>query len=184
MSGDDQCYALPINAAKKVAANILQDGRVQHGWVGLNVSERRTPSASLTSSQWQVLIQQVYSNSPAAQAGFRDQDILLRICTNERPSLRRRAERDVPAPLWRTDRVHGVTRRPDAAGHGRHRRATGCRDTHGAAAAAVAEHSAWNTKTESRARLRAPALTAVHAGSYFLPILARTSSSWPAEPST
>ena len=79
MSGDDQCYALPINAAKKVATNILQDGRVQHGWVGLSVSERRIPSASLTSSQWQVLIQQVYSNSPAAEAGFRDQDILLSI---------------------------------------------------------------------------------------------------------
>ncbi|MGD0650283.1 MAG: trypsin-like peptidase domain-containing protein [Verrucomicrobiia bacterium] len=82
MSGDDQCYALPINAAKRVATNILQDGRVQHGWVGLNVSERRIPSASLTSGQWQVLIQQVHSNSPAAGAGFRDQDILLNVDTN------------------------------------------------------------------------------------------------------
>jgi serine protease Do len=82
MSGDDQCYALPINAAKKVATNILQDGGVQHGWVGLSVTERRIPAAPFTPSQWQVLVQQVYSNTPAAEAGFRGQDILLYIDTN------------------------------------------------------------------------------------------------------
>ena len=77
--GDDQCYALPINAAKKAVADMLQGGHVQHGWVGLAVSERQI----LPADRWQVVVQQVYSNSPAAQAGFHEQDVVLRIFTND-----------------------------------------------------------------------------------------------------
>ena len=39
--------------------------------------------------QRQVYVQQVYSNTPAADAGFQNQDVLVRICTNE---IRRSAD--------------------------------------------------------------------------------------------
>jgi serine protease Do len=80
--GDDQCYVLPINAARKVVDDILQYGRVQHGWVGLSVSDRQIPAGSTAEGPWQVFVQEIYSNTPAVEAGFRTQDILLTIGTN------------------------------------------------------------------------------------------------------
>jgi len=80
--GDDQCYALPINAAKKVVADVLRDGRPQHGWVGLSVKQRQIETASSAPDRCQVFVQEVYPNTPAAAAGFHKQDVLLRIQTN------------------------------------------------------------------------------------------------------
>jgi len=81
--GDDQCYALPINAARNVCDQLLHGGTPQHGWVGLCVAERRFVPGPAGANLWQVYVQEVYSNTPAALAGFHNQDILLRICTNE-----------------------------------------------------------------------------------------------------
>jgi serine protease Do len=87
---DDQCYALPINAARKIWADIIRHGRPQYCWVGLSIGERPVPSQPPAPGQqraaragWQVVVQQVLSNSPAAHAGFRDGDVLVRILTNE-----------------------------------------------------------------------------------------------------
>lgn len=82
---EDQCYALPVNAVKKICADIVQHGETQYGWVGLNVSERRT----LAGEEWQVFVKEVLTNTPAAAAGFQDRDVLIRICTNE---IRRSAD--------------------------------------------------------------------------------------------
>jgi serine protease Do len=80
---DDQCYALPIKAARKVSSDILELGQPQYAWVGLGVSERPLVINPTQFSQWQVYIQQIYSNSPAASAGFHDGDILVSITSNE-----------------------------------------------------------------------------------------------------
>jgi serine protease Do len=80
---DDQCYALPINAARKICADILQYGQPQYTWVGLGVSERQLAINPTVSNQWQVFVQQIYSNTPAAAAGFRDGDTLVSITSNE-----------------------------------------------------------------------------------------------------
>lgn len=79
---DDQCCALPINAARKISADILQFGQPQHTWVGLGVSERQLAINPTQSNQWQVFIQQIYSNAPASAAGFRDGDVLVSITSN------------------------------------------------------------------------------------------------------
>ena len=76
---DNQCYALPINAARQVVDDILQHGRTQLGWVGLAVADR--PSDGRTNTT--VVVQQIYSNSPAASIGFRDSDVVVRIGTNQ-----------------------------------------------------------------------------------------------------
>lgn len=80
---DDQCYAFPINAAKKVVSDILLYGAPQYGWVGLGISERQLTGAEIVSNQWQVFVQQVYSNTPAFAAGFQERDVLLQISSNE-----------------------------------------------------------------------------------------------------
>jgi len=76
---DDQCYALPINAARKIYSDIMEFGQPQRTWVGLGITERRPDGTA----QLQVLVQQIYSNAPAASAGFREGDVLVRIGTND-----------------------------------------------------------------------------------------------------
>jgi len=80
---ENQCYVLPVNAAGKVLRDILQHGAPQYGWVGLSVTERRLSLLTTAAAQWEVFIEQVCSNTPAATAGFREQDILIRIGSNE-----------------------------------------------------------------------------------------------------
>jgi serine protease Do len=83
---DDQSYALPINAAKKVANDFLQFGETHHGWVGLGITQRKDSSEGCLEGT-KVVVQQVYSNTPAALAGFRDNDVLLKITTNRVHSI-------------------------------------------------------------------------------------------------
>jgi S1-C subfamily serine protease len=79
----DHCYALPIRGAQKVVADIMQYGEPRHGWVGLGVSERQVGPPSEGLDQWQVSVQEVFTNTPAAEAGFREGDVLVRIHTND-----------------------------------------------------------------------------------------------------
>ena len=80
---DNQCYALPINAAHKIYSDILQFGHPQHTWVGLGITERRRISPETGAEDSRVFVQQIYSNAPAANAGFCDGDVLVRIGTND-----------------------------------------------------------------------------------------------------
>ncbi len=80
---DNQCYALPINAARKIYSDILQFGQPQYTWVGLGITERRKDGPENGMNNSQVLVQQVYSNAPAAGAGFCEGDVLVSIGTNE-----------------------------------------------------------------------------------------------------
>jgi S1-C subfamily serine protease len=79
----DHCYALPIHGAQKVVADIMQYGEPRHGWVGLGVAERQVGPPSAGSNRWQVFVQEVFSNTPAAEAGFHEGDVLVRIHTND-----------------------------------------------------------------------------------------------------
>lgn len=80
---DGQCCALPINAARKIGEDILRFGQAQHPWVGLVVAEHSLAANAVESNQRQVFVQEVFSNTPAAQAGFINGDILLCIASNE-----------------------------------------------------------------------------------------------------
>ena len=81
--GDDQCFSLPVNAIKKISADIIQHGTPQYPWVGLDVSERQLTNVVAGPPQWQVYVREIFSNTPAATAGFQERDILLSIVTNE-----------------------------------------------------------------------------------------------------
>ena len=80
---DGQCCALPSNAARKISEDILEFGQAQHPWVGLDVSECSPAVDPVASDQRQVFVQEVYSNTPAAAAGFCNGDILVSITSNE-----------------------------------------------------------------------------------------------------
>jgi S1-C subfamily serine protease len=79
---DGQCCALPISAARKISQDILEFGQAEHPWVGLGVADRQLAAGS-GSAENEVLVQQVYSNTPAAVAGFCSGDILICITSNQ-----------------------------------------------------------------------------------------------------
>jgi serine protease Do len=89
---DDQSYAIPIDAAKRVWTDLLKNGRVDYGWIGVKIAERRVLPATGTNAMenvnvanlpTQVVVTGVVSNTPAARAGVLNGDIVVRVHTND-----------------------------------------------------------------------------------------------------
>ncbi|MDO8341353.1 MAG: Do family serine endopeptidase [Candidatus Woesebacteria bacterium] len=77
-------FAIPVSTAKKVMEQIIQNGSVTRGWIGVAVQDM-TPelaeSFKLKDSQG-VLISEVVRGSPADKAGIKAGDILVSIADN------------------------------------------------------------------------------------------------------
>jgi serine protease Do len=73
-------FAIPINRAKLVLESLIAGRRVVYGWLGVQVQDLSEDVArfyGLDQTQG-VLVYQVLPNSPAARAGLKDGDIILR----------------------------------------------------------------------------------------------------------
>jgi serine protease Do len=70
------CYALPIKAAEKVRADYLRFGEVRPGWLGVRVRKGDQVVQEST-----VVITGFSDESPAAQAGLENGDVVLRVGT-------------------------------------------------------------------------------------------------------
>lgn len=74
-------FAIPVSTAKKIMEQIIQNGSVTRGWIGVAVQEL-TPelaeSFKLRDTQG-VLISEVVRNSPADKAGIKAGDILTHV---------------------------------------------------------------------------------------------------------
>ena len=65
-------FAIPINTAKGIAAQLEQSGHVSHAYLGVGAATvAGSLQGSLTGAQSGALIENVQSGSPAAQAGLR-----------------------------------------------------------------------------------------------------------------
>ncbi len=82
-------FAVPVNTVKRVADQLMQQGRVDHAYIGVRMSEvtpelrqqlNSRPDAPfrLTVDQG-VIIVEVVNGSPAQQAGLRSGDVILKI---------------------------------------------------------------------------------------------------------
>jgi serine peptidase DegS len=73
-------FAIPVNMVRGVLSDIIANGRVVRGWIGIvpvDLPEEQARQFGLT--QPAVLIEYLYLNSPAQQAGVQPGDLLLRL---------------------------------------------------------------------------------------------------------
>ncbi len=74
-------FAIPINMALKVAEDLIYDGKVTRGWLGVvidDVDENLAGALGLGGPQG-ALIREVMPNSPAAKGGLASGDIVLKV---------------------------------------------------------------------------------------------------------
>jgi serine protease DegQ len=74
-------FAIPVSTARKVLNDIVRDGRVTRGWIGVEPSEL-TPELAQTfgvDANAGVIITGVLQAAPAARAGIRPGDVIVQV---------------------------------------------------------------------------------------------------------
>ena len=74
-------FAVPANMAKKVVAQLMKNGTVSRGWLGVNIQNvTRDLAAGLGMPKPEgALVAGVTKNSPAAKAGVRTGDVIVAV---------------------------------------------------------------------------------------------------------
>ena len=74
-------FAIPVSTAKQVLDGIVRDGQVTRGWIGVEPNELSPELAQTFGVQATqgVIITGVLQGGPAAQAGIRPGDVILRV---------------------------------------------------------------------------------------------------------
>lgn len=73
-------FAIPINAAKKITAELIEKGKVIRPWMGVGI-EPLTPEAASSlglSKEGGVLVSRIFADSPASTAGLMAGDVIIR----------------------------------------------------------------------------------------------------------
>ncbi|MEY2439039.1 MAG: serine protease Do [Verrucomicrobiota bacterium] len=74
LENNSSCYALPIEAAEKIRSDYVRFGEARHGWIGINVSEAKTPVEGSRAEMADIM-----PDTPGADSGIKSGDILLQV---------------------------------------------------------------------------------------------------------
>ncbi|CAL8898685.1 serine protease [Kocuria varians] len=71
-------FSIPSNTAKRVADEIIKDGKATHGYLGASVTDYTAPGSSSGQFSSGALVLKVESGSPAADAGLKANDVVTK----------------------------------------------------------------------------------------------------------
>ena len=74
-------FAIPINMVKRVMEDLISDGKVTRGWLGVQIQDVDEGMAkALQLNGWNgAIVSQVIKNSPAEDAGVEKQDVIIAV---------------------------------------------------------------------------------------------------------
>ena len=74
-------FAIPVSTAKQVLEGIVKDGQITRGWIGVEPNDLSTELAETfeVKTRQGVIITGVLQNGPAAKAGIRPGDVIVKI---------------------------------------------------------------------------------------------------------
>jgi serine protease Do len=81
-SNSGVAFAIPSNLVKRVVAQMLAQGQVQRGFLGMQLAQGFEPNEALRLGLERVqgaLVEKVYPDTPASMAGLRPNDVILQI---------------------------------------------------------------------------------------------------------
>ncbi|MCE5301285.1 MAG: DegQ family serine endoprotease [Spirochaetia bacterium] len=95
-------FAIPVNMAKRIYGDIINKGKVVRGWLGVIIQELTPELKKHFKVSGGVLISQVYSGSPAHDAGIRQGDVVTEIDGKKIEKYRELQSIVAAAPVGRT----------------------------------------------------------------------------------
>lgn len=75
-------FAIPMNIAKGIADQLINKGKIEHGWIGISFQEldkERLDKLGLKNNNFGMLVLQVVKDGPSDKAGIKAGDILTKI---------------------------------------------------------------------------------------------------------
>jgi len=75
-------FAVPVNIAKKTADQLIDKGKVEHGYLGIyfqELTEESIKTLDLKDIEYGMLVNSVFENSPAEKAGIKTGDIIIEL---------------------------------------------------------------------------------------------------------
>ena len=100
-------FAIPANLARWVTGQLIKTGTVQRAYLGVRIEEITAPLAQKLGVERAqgVLVAEVYPDTPAAKAGFREGDIILACAGHQVRNPRQLQEVVEQSPLGSTQQV-------------------------------------------------------------------------------
>ena len=83
-------FAVPSDLVKTVVADLSDDGKIERGWLGVQIRAMSDEVASVLGYDKPIgaVVEEVFAGSPAAKAGFEEGDIILSVDGAEVGSVR------------------------------------------------------------------------------------------------
>lgn len=81
-SNSGVAFSIPVNMVKRVVKQLIEKGSVTRGYLGVHLSQTMEPADALKLGLDRVqgaLVENIYPESPAAQAGLKANDIILQV---------------------------------------------------------------------------------------------------------